>query len=503
MPAESPGAWSPQPTPAELRAAFFRVFPGVVGAMFLAAIDQTILASALPAIVASLGGFEDLSWVVVAYLLATTIVAPLYGHLGDRFGRKRMLMSALVLFTVASLACALAPTLWLLVLARGLQGMGGGGLMTLSQALISENVPPRERARFQGYFAAMFATASTAGPVLGGVLTQYLSWRAVFLINLPLGGVAAFLAMRIPRHPVDHPAPFHADIVGTLLFAIGTVSLLFGLSSAGHRFPFADWRLYGVIAFAIATLAGFVAWEKRIADPVVPVRLLSQPVILRSNTVVMCFAAALFASILYTPLYLQLGRGFAIGTSGLLLLPLTLSTATAALITGRLIARTGELTRYPKRGLLLSTVAFAALALTVHGAPTWIVLALLMLAGGGLGCVMPSTQIIVQEAGGRAALARAVASMAVSRAIGGAVGVAVVGALVFVLVGRHDTELARLLPQIAESGGTFLEALPEAQRATIASHLDYAFEVVFFLIAAITAIGATLASRVPTQRLAR
>ena len=156
MPAESPGAWSPQPTPAELRAAFFRVFPGVVGAMFLAAIDQTILASALPAIVASLGGFEDLSWVVVAYLLATTIVAPLYGHLGDRFGRKRMLMSALVLFTVASLACALAPTLWLLVLARGLQGMGGGGLMTLSQALISENVPPRERARFQGYFAAMF-----------------------------------------------------------------------------------------------------------------------------------------------------------------------------------------------------------------------------------------------------------------------------------------------------------------------------------------------------------
>jgi EmrB/QacA subfamily drug resistance transporter len=503
MPVDPPPAWSPQPSAAELRAAFFRVFPGVVGAMFLAALDQTILASALPAIVASLGGFEDLSWVIVAYLLATTIVAPLYGHLGDRFGRKRMLLSALALFTVASLACALAPTLWLLVLARGLQGMGGGGLMTLSQALISENVPPRERARFQGYFAAMFATASTAGPVLGGVLTQYFTWRAVFFINLPLGALAAYLAMRIPRQVPEHPAPFRADVAGTLMFAIGTLALLFALSSAGHRFPFGDWRLYALVAFAVVTLVCFVAWEKRLADPVVPVRLLSQPVILRSNTVVMCFAAALFASILYMPLYLQLGRGFAIGASGLLLLPLTLSIATAALITGRLIARTGELTRYPKRGLMLSTAAFLSLALTMHVAPTWIVLALLMLGGGGLGAVMPPTQIIVQEAGGRAALGRAVASMAVSRAVGGALGVAIVGALVFVLVGRRDSELARLLPQIAESGGTFLDTLPEAQRASITARLDDAFRIVFLLIAAITAIGALLAARVPAQRIAR
>lgn len=498
---DSHPAWSPQPTPVDPHAAFFRVFPGVVGAMFLAALDQTILASALPAIVASLGGFADLSWVVVAYLLATTIVAPLYGHLGDRFGRKRMLLSALALFTVASLACALAPTLWLLVAARGLQGMGGGGLMTLSQALISENVPPRARARFQGYFAAMFAAASTAGPVLGGVLTQYLTWRAVFFINLPLGALAAFLALRIPDHPVAHTGRFRADVGGTLLFGVGTLSLLFALSSAGNRFPFGDWRLYALIVFAFATLACFVAWERRADDPVVPVRLLATPVILRSNTVVMCFAAALFAAILYTPLYLQLGRGFSIGASGLLLLPLTLSIAAAALVTGRRIAHTGELTRYPKRGLILSTAAFLALAATVHGAPTWIVLALTVLAGGGLGAVMPPTQIIVQEAGGPAALGRAVASIAVSRALGGALGVAIVGALVFVLVGRRDIELARLLPQIAESGGTFLAALPQAQRVSITSRLDYAFQVVFLLIAAITAIGATLASRVPAQRL--
>ena len=192
--------------PDELRAAFRRVFPGVMFAMFLAAIDQTILASALPAIVASLGGFADLSWVVVAYLLAATVAAPLYGHIGDRFGRRATLLAALTVFTIASLACALAPTLWALILARALQGLGGGGLMTLSQALISENVPPRQRAQFQGYFAGVFAASSTLGPLLGALLTEHLSWRAVFFINLPLGVLAAVLALRIPYYPPMCPA---------------------------------------------------------------------------------------------------------------------------------------------------------------------------------------------------------------------------------------------------------------------------------------------------------
>ena len=229
--------------PDELRAAFRRVFPGVMFAMFLAAIDQTILASALPAIVASLGGFADLSWVVVAYLLAATVAAPLYGHIGDRFGRRATLLAALIVFTIASLACALAPTLWALILARALQGLGGGGLMTLSQALISENVPPRQRAQFQGYFAGVFAASSTLGPLLGALLTEHLSWRAVFFINLPLGVLAAVLALRIPYYPPPADARFRADVPGTLLFGAGTLSLLFALSSAGNRFGWTDWRL--------------------------------------------------------------------------------------------------------------------------------------------------------------------------------------------------------------------------------------------------------------------
>ena len=183
----------PKPERADARAqalttrqAFRRVFPGVMVAMFLAAADQTILASALPTIASSLNGFADISWVVVSYLLAATIAAPLYGHLGDRFGRRRMLLGALAIFSVASLGCALAPTLLTLIVARALQGLGGGGLMTLAQALIGEHVSPRERGRFSGYFATVFALASTSGPVLGAYLTEHASWRAVLWINLPL-----------------------------------------------------------------------------------------------------------------------------------------------------------------------------------------------------------------------------------------------------------------------------------------------------------------------------
>src|SRR5207249_6412349 len=185
-----------------VRDAFRQIFPGVMVAMFLAAADQTILASALPTIGSSLGGFEYVSWVVVAYLLAATIAAPLYGHLGDRFGRKRMLLIALSVFTVASAACAAAPTLPTLIIARAVQGLSGGGLMTLAQALIGEHVPPRERGRFQGYFATVFALASTSGPVLGAYLTEHLSWRAVFAVNLPLGVIAAGLALRVPQAPI-------------------------------------------------------------------------------------------------------------------------------------------------------------------------------------------------------------------------------------------------------------------------------------------------------------
>jgi EmrB/QacA subfamily drug resistance transporter len=450
-------------SPAAERAAFRTVFGGVMVAMFLAAVDQTVLAAALPAIGASFGGLAHLSWVVVAYLLAATITAPLYGHLGDRFGRRRILLGSLALFTVASALCAAAPTLPALIAARAVQGLGAGGLMTLSQALIGEQLPPRERARFQGYFGALYALSSTVGPVLGGFLTEHVSWRAVFAVNLPLGALAAYLALHIPAAMQGGRGRFSPDVAGTLLFGFSAAALLFALTSGGP--------IVLLLGVAAAGFAALVWWELRAADPVIPVRLLAIPAIARSNAMVFCLAAALFAAVLYLPLYLQLGRGFGIGESGLLLLPITVTIALASTITGRLISTTRRLTVYPAAGLALSSAAFITLAATVSSASTPMVLALSIAAALGMGTVMPASQIIVQDSAGPAALGAATASIAVSRSMGGAFGAALAGAVLLNIEHRDP------------------------------AHLDAAFRAVFAVLAAITALGSALALTVPRRRL--
>jgi EmrB/QacA subfamily drug resistance transporter len=484
--------------PLTSRQAFLRVFPGVMVAMFLAAADQTILASALPTIAGSLRGLADLSWVVIAYLLAATIAAPLYGHLGDRFGRRRMLLGALAIFTVASLACALAPTLPLLIAARAVQGLGGGGLMTLAQALIGEHVSPRERGRFSGYFATVFALASTSGPVLGAYLTEHLSWRAVFAINLPLGLVAALLAWLIPQAAMVKRGRFRPDIVGALLFTLSALALLFALSSGGHRF---DWLSWPMAALAGGALIGFtllVIWERHAADPVIPIRFFSVPAIIRSDAVVICFAGALFSTILYLPLYLQLGRGLGIGQSGLLLLPITLSMVASSAVTGRLVTRTGEVTLFPQLGLALATLAFLLLAATVTIGSTLTVLSLTLLVGAGLGMVMPPTQVAVQHASGRESLGAATASISVSRAVGGAIGVAIVGAILFALLATPDAVTATAVREIVEGGPAYVDRLSEAQRAALTATLDQAYRVIFVVLAGITALGALIARTIPS-----
>ncbi|MCC6869395.1 MAG: MFS transporter [Burkholderiales bacterium] len=493
---------SPSPRGVRDRAAsahgFRRVFPGVVVAMFLAAIDQTILASALPSIANALGAVTDLSWVVVAYLLAATVAAPLYGYIGDRIGRRRALLFALAVFTGASVACALAPGFGALVVMRALQGLGGGGLMTLSQALIGEHVEPRERGRYAGYFATMFATASTLGPVLGAYLTEFVSWRAIFVINLPLGIVAALLALRLPHvAPRRHGGRFRPDVVGAVLFCVATASFLFAISSGGHRFPWFSWPMAGLIGGA--ALAGVVLawWERNHHDPVIPIHFLRVPAIVRSDAVVLCFGAALFSTIVYLPIFLQLGRGLGIGASGLLLLPITLSQATSAAVTGRLVTVTGEVRRFPIAGLSLVTATFVALAIAVARAPTPVILGLTMLVGVGLGMVMPPTQVQVQTVAGRGALGVATGSISLARAMGGALGVALVGAVLFALVDRTQDAAATLLHQALAGGTAFVASLSAADRATLVDGVNAAYRIAFVVLACIAATGALLATTVP------
>jgi EmrB/QacA subfamily drug resistance transporter len=480
------------------RDAFRKVFPGVMVAMFLAAADQTILASALPTIASALDVVADLSWVVVAYLLAATVAAPLYGYMGDRFGRRRALLGALAVFTLASCACAVAPSFWWLVAFRALQGLGGGGLMTLAQALIGEHVEPRERGRYAGYFATLFALSSTSGPVLGAYLTEHVSWRAIFVINLPLGILAATLALRIPHAaPPRRDRPFRPDVVGALLFCVATSSFLFALSSGGHRFAWLSWPMAWLLATMFAMFAALVWWEGRHEDPIIPIHFLGIPAIARADAVVLCFGACLFALIVYLPLYLQLGRGIGIGASGLLLLPITISQVTSAAVTGRLVTHTGRVTIFPKVGLSVVCVAFIALASTVHGAPTFAILALTALVGVGLGMVMPPTQVAVQTVAGRGALGVATASFWLGRAVGGATGVAGAGAVLFALVGRAGGDATTLLRQAVEGGSAFVATLSDAQRASLSGYVNDAYRVTFAVLAGIAAVGALIAATVP------
>jgi MFS family permease len=384
-----------------------------------------------------------------------------------------------------------------LIAARALQGLGGGGLMTLAQALIGEHVSPRERGRFSGYFATVFALASTSGPVMGAYLTEHISWRAVFFINLPLGLVAAALALRIPLTPMPARARFRPDIAGALLFCGATPTLLFVLTSGGERLA---WTSPTLLTLAVAAALGFALlgwWERRAADPVIPIRFLRVPAIARSDAVVVCFAATLFSTILYLPLFLQVGRGLRIGQSGLLLLPITLSMVLTSAIVGQLITRTGRVNIFPQVGLSLATLAFLLLAASVAKAPTPVVLGLTMLVGVGLGMVMPPTQVTVQFAAGHDALGAATASISLSRSIGGAVGVALTGSVLFALIGDASGSLTGLLRHAIEGGPAATEALSADERLALAARLDAAYRAVFFLLAMITGCGALIARTIP------
>ena len=268
-----------KPSPGRL---FLSVFPSIMLPMFLAVVDQTIVATALPNIAASLGGVERISWVVVAYLLAATIAAPVYGQLRDVWGGKRMMFVALGIFLLASLACAASTSVEMLSFARVLQGLGGGGLMTLSQALIGEAIPPRERARFQGYLAGVAVSSSTFGPIVGGLLTQHFGWRSIFLVNLPLGLLAVFMTLRLePREPRAQAWTF--DTMGLVLFVAFITPLLLALQQA-QRMSMSALPSFLVLATVGAVaLVALVMRERRAPYPLLPIHLLRQATIWRST----------------------------------------------------------------------------------------------------------------------------------------------------------------------------------------------------------------------------
>ncbi|MFG1480659.1 MDR family MFS transporter [Xanthobacter sp. V4C-4] len=459
-----------------------RVIFGIMLAMFLGALEQTIVATALPTMGEAFGDFVNLSWVVTAYLLACTVATPLYGKLSDIHGRRVMLLVSVAVFTLASVACALAPNLPVLALARGLQGLGGGGLISLSQTIIADVVSPRERGRYQAQIATVFAVASVAGPVLGGALAQHLHWSLIFWINVPLG-IAAYAVTdralrRLPRHERRH----RMDYPGALLMVSANVCLLLALSWGGVRHPWGSVEILGLLAAAAALGAGFV-WRMRVAaEPFLPLDLLCDPVVSRAIPAAFAAAGIMVGLSIFVPLYLELVRGLSASQSGLGLIPLVGGVVCGATASGRAMLRLAHYRLPALAGGVLAAAALAGLALGAGGLRLDMVSALLALTGIGIGMILPVCTVSIQNAVEPHRMGTVTGIMTFFRQLGGATAVAVLGAILLAIAG------------LGGSGG--IEMLG---RGPGGPSLDAAFQVVFgaaaLVVLASLAFMATMVER--------
>ena len=479
---------------------FLRVFPSIMLPMFLASVDATIVAAALPAIAAEMGEVERVSWVVVAFLVAATIAAPVYGKLGDAIGRRRMLLVALGMNLAAYLVCASATSVTMLVFARILHGLGAGGLMTLAHALIGESVPPRERGRYQGYNASVYVSASMFGPVAGGWLTQHWCWQAVFLVNIPLCLLAIALAFRLkPAAPSG--GKLHFDFLGAGLFALFIAPALLALEQA-RRFDLAALPLAGfLLAVAALALVLLLRQERRATSPLLPVQLLKQSAVWRTDALAGASGAAIVALITFLPIYLSVVRGVAPGEIGLLMLPLTALTAVGSLLTGQTIARTGYTAIVPSIGQGICACLVVVLALTGHALTNT---ELSFLLGGialASGTAMPVVQVTLQLLAGPKQLGAASASVQFSRSIGAAMGTAIVSAVLFATLAAMDGEVAALFGRIVQEGRAALAGFTPARAAEAEAEIREAFRAAFLTVAALSALASALAWSIPLRRI--
>jgi EmrB/QacA subfamily drug resistance transporter len=482
------------------RAQFLSIFPPIMLPMFLAVADQTIVATALPAIASSLGEIERVSWIVVSYLIANTIAAPVYGRLGDTFGRRLMMIVALAIFMLGSLLCALAPNIELLTVFRVLQGFGGGGLMTLSQALIGEAIPPRERGRYQGYLAGIAVTSNSFGPVAGGYLTQAFGWQSIFLVNIPLGLLATAFVFRIPPRQGDRRRTSF-DAPGLVLFIFFVGPVILALEQLQRmQFSTLPWAL-GLLALGIVALA-LLAWQERLtASPLIPPKLFRQPSIWRSDAMAAMHGAALVSLITFLPIYLRAVRGLSPAETGFMLLPLTAGIGIGSMTTGQLVTRTGFTAAFPTYGLIGATVGLFLLAFFIP----YLSAAQIAWALGGIalfmGTVMGVVQVTVQTVAGPRLLGTAAAMVQFSRSVGAAFGTAAVSAVLFSILTVTDRETAALFGSIIERGPEALAALDPARQAVVHGQISDAFHAAFFTVALFTAAGTWLAWTMPLRRL--
>jgi EmrB/QacA subfamily drug resistance transporter len=467
--------------------------------MLLAALDQTIVSTALPTIVSELGGMEHLSWVVTAYLLASTAATPLWGKLGDQYGRKRLFQAAIVIFLIGSALCGMAQNMPQLIAFRALQGLGGGGLMVLSMAIVGDLVPPRDRGRYQGLFGAVFGATSVLGPLLGGLFTEHLSWRWVFYINLPVGVVAlAVIAavLRIPRKSTKHVI----DYLGTFLIAAVATCLVLVASLGGTTWDWASPQIVGLAVLGVLLAVAFVAVERRAAEPVLPLKLFRIRTFTLSAVISFIVGFAMFGAMTYLPTFLQVVQGVSPTLSGVHMLPMVAGLLLASTASGQIVSRTGRWKVFPVAGTGVTTLGLLLLHRLDEHSSTGAMSACFFVFGLGLGLVMQVLVLIVQNAVGYEDLGVATSGATFFRSIGASFGVAIFGTIFSGRLGDKLTDAflgAQLPPGVSvdglESDPRGIAELPSTLRPQALDAYASAITDVFLYAAPVALVGFVLA----------
>ncbi|MEV6679727.1 MFS transporter [Streptomyces erythrochromogenes] len=428
--------------------------------LLIAALDQTIVSTALPTIVSDLGGMAHLSWVVTAYMLAATAATPLWGKLGDQYGRKKLFQYAIVLFLIGSALCGLAQDMPQLIGFRALQGLGGGGLIVLSMAIVGDIVPPRERGRYQGLFGGVFGATSVLGPLLGGLFVDNLSWRWVFYINLPIGLVALVViaaALHIPARPSKHTI----DYLGTFLIACVATCLVL-VASLGATWGWASARIIGVAVLGVVLLAAFLLVERKAAEPVLPLNLFRIRTFSLCSAISFVVGFAMFGAMVYLPTFLQIVQGVSPTMSGVHMLPMVIGMLISSTASGQIVSRTGRWKVFPIAGTAVTALGLLLLHQLHRTSSTWEMSVYFFVFGAGLGLVMQVLVLVVQNAVSYADLGVATSGATFFRSIGASFGVAIFGT---VFTNQLDDKLTSSLAGVtlpADAGIPQIEADPRA-----------------------------------------
>jgi EmrB/QacA subfamily drug resistance transporter len=459
------------------------IIGGLSLAMFLAALNQTIVATALPTIGRAFGDFENLSWIVLAYLITSTAVAPLYGKLSDIYGRRGMMLVAIGIFMAGSVACAVAPSMLLLIVGRGLQGIGGGGIVPLAQSIIADAVPPRERGHYQAYTGSIWIIAGGGGPVLGGFIAEHLHWSVIFWINVPLALAAAFLSnmqlKRLPRHDRRHKL----DLVGAGLMMVASIALMLALTWGGTRYGWLSGEIIGLFVTSAVLSVVFVWWVMRVPEPFLPISVLNNPVMRIGVVASSCTQGVSIGLTIYVPMYYELVHKLSASDSGLALIPIVMMTTPGSFTSGRAMLYMRHYKWVPIAMLIVTASAVALLAIFPL-MPVWAVAVVLCLVGLGTGSSYPVVTVSIQNALPHHQIGVAMGAMNFFRALASALVVAIMGAIMLAHLGAAPQRGA-----VRHSGSDLVAVAANTSGADLVHTFSIIFAVAAgFLVLAVVAL---------------